>query len=82
MSNWIELTDPEAFEIDEEDINILYSEDKFGNNYVHFKKELIADLLAEQSCKGCEHLRGRFCMLSTNHCTRRGEDFYAKSKKK
>ncbi len=48
MSNWIEVTDPEDIEIDGEDINILYSNDKFGNNYIHFKKQMIIDLLAKE----------------------------------
>ncbi len=51
MSNWIEVTDHENIEIDGEDINILYSEDKFGNNYIHFKKQMIIDLLAKEKAE-------------------------------
>jgi len=79
MSNWIEVTDLKNIEIDGEDINILYSNDKFGNNYIEIKKELIMDLLTAQPCEGCKHARGRHCLLSTNHCSRRGEDLFTTS---
>jgi hypothetical protein len=33
-------------------------------------------------CTGCVNLIGRHCMLSTNHCTRRAEDYFDKEVKK
>jgi len=30
------------------------------------------------NCEGCETLRGRNCLIGTNHCLRRAEDFYKK----
>ena len=83
MSNWIEVTDPEDIEIDGEDINILYETDSQGNNYIHLKKELIIDLLSEQTCKGCgRQLGSRYCSIGTIHCVRMAEDYYIKEVKK
>ena len=76
MSNWTEVTDHDDIEIDGEDINILISGDKFGNNYIVIKKDLILDLLTGQPCEGCQHSRGSYCLLGTNHCSRRVEDFF------
>ena len=32
------------------------------------------------SCEGCQYLRGRHCLLSANHCTRRALDHYGANK--
>jgi hypothetical protein len=39
--------------------------------------------LREEGCpEDCTQRKGRFCLLSTNHCTRRAEDFYTPSSRK
>jgi hypothetical protein len=30
------------------------------------------------TCEGCRNLKGKSCLLGTNHCTRRAEDYYSK----
>ena len=30
------------------------------------------------NCEGCEALRGRNCLIATNHCIRRAEDHFKK----
>jgi len=51
MSTWIEITDPDDVELDPEAgrINILYSTDEFGNNYVTLPGSMIMDLLKEKT---------------------------------
>lgn len=51
MSTWIEITDPDDVELDPETgrINILYSTDEFGNNYVTLPGSMIMDLLKEKT---------------------------------
>jgi hypothetical protein len=41
MSKWIEVTDKDCIDLsdDRTEINILYSADKFGSNYVTVKTE-------------------------------------------
>ena len=48
MSTWKEITDPENIELDGEDINILVSTDKDGNNYVYMKKDVFLRALLQQ----------------------------------
>ena len=51
MSTWIEITDPDDVELDPEtdQINILYSTDNFGNNYVTLSSSMIMELFKKQA---------------------------------
>ena len=45
MSTWIEIKDPDDIEVDGDDVNIFYSQDNLGSNFITFKKEIIKKLL-------------------------------------
>ncbi len=51
MSFWQEIEDKDDVEIDGDDINVLTSSDNFGNNYIHFPKQWIIDLLEKEKTK-------------------------------
>jgi len=59
MSTWIEITDENDIEIDDSDINILYSGDENGNNYIVVKKDIIVKLLKKSR---------KFVFINTNSC--------------
>jgi len=49
MSNWIEVTNKNLIDLSDDgtEINILYSQDNFGNNYVTIKTEDVVAKIKE-----------------------------------
>ena len=68
-------------EITSSDGDIIYL---LSNILRHWSKEkrdrLIENLAGNAICDGCNHLKGRRCMLGCNHCTRRALDMYSDKK--
>lgn len=52
MSTWVEIIDKDEIEYDAHcnEIDVCYSSDKFGNNYVSIPVDIILEKLREQGC--------------------------------
>jgi hypothetical protein len=51
MSTWITIKDKEDIDYDPKDntIDVLYSDDKFGNNYISIPVEFIKEILNKKT---------------------------------
>lgn len=53
MSTWIEIKDAEdiSYDPDDDEINVLYSDDDFGNNYISIPVSFIIEVFKDNGIR-------------------------------